>query len=130
MWRQAEPDVSGFRVAVRAGLRHFSLAPGKSRLIHIDSSVPASVHGDHYTNTVFTVAPAYPGRGTMHVVGAVASSVRIYAPAMTHTNPSAAAVGFPPLWLAAGALIVVTLFLAFVVRRARRVRGKHGLRAG
>jgi hypothetical protein len=105
---------------------HFTLAPGKSRLIHIHSSMPASVHGDHYANTVFTAAPAHPGHGTMHVVGAVASSVEIYAPATTHTAPPAAAA-IPPLWLAAGVLIVVPLVLAFVVRIQRRGRGKHGL---
>jgi hypothetical protein len=62
---------------------HFNLAPGKSELIQIRANMPASVHGDHYANTVFAAAPAHPGRGTMHVAGAVASSVEIHAPATT-----------------------------------------------
>jgi hypothetical protein len=106
--------------------RHFILAPGRSRLIHIRASMPASVHGDHYANTVFTAAPAHPGHGTMHVAGAVASSVEINAPAITYTAPPAAA-GHLPLWLAVSVLTAVTLALAFVMRIRRRGRGKHGL---
>jgi len=100
---------------------HFTLAPGKSKLIHIRANMPASVHGDHYANTVFTAAPAHPGRGTMHVAGAVASAVEIHAPAtttqVTHTGPPTAS-GFPLPWLA-GALIVAALVLAFVARLRR-----------
>jgi hypothetical protein len=110
--------------------QHFRLAPGKSRLIHIHANMPASVHGDHYANTVFTAAPAHHGRGTMHVTGAVASSVEIHAPATTmpgtHTGPATPS-GFPLLWLAAGLLIVAALGLAFVLRTHRRGSGKHGL---
>ena len=92
--------------------------------------MPASVHGDHFANTVFTAAPAHPGRGTMHVAGAVASSVEIHAPATaargTHSGLPTAS-GFPLLWLAAGALIATALVLALVVRIHRRGSGKHGL---
>jgi len=108
---------------------HFNLAPGKSELIQIRANMPASSHGDHYANTVFTAAPAHPGRGTMHIAGAVASSVEIHAPATTtqgtHTGPPAAS-GLPLSWLA-GVLIAAALVLALVVRIHRRGSGKHEL---
>jgi len=109
---------------------HFNLAPGKSELIQIRANMPASVHGDHYANTVFAAAPAHPGRGTMHVAGAVASSVEIHAPATTtrgtHTGPPAAS-GLPLPWLAGILIAAAALVLALVARIHRRGSSKHGL---
>ncbi len=112
----------------------FTLAPGRSEVVHISDHVPAGVHGNHWLNAVWTARPAHAGHGNLHLDGAVATTIEVPMPGIAvpvtgHGLPHAPAApphGGDPAGLILGlALAGLAIVAAIGYALTRRGRGGH-----